>query len=258
MSTHPQFAHSQSRLQARYAALPAETDWQRLAGARTFSAFIEDARTGPLQSWVKGLSALSGEHELERGLRNLAADLVEETARWVPGQWREAVQWVAWLPFLPVFEHLSRGGSLPPWAALDYRLGALLDPGGVLQVDSLRQQGLPTLIAAGEPERVAPLWVEAWRQRWPAVDSQSRRHLESFSARIGSHLAAFRLATPQTAWGLRRELRERMRLAFHQRLLEPVTVYIYLALVLLDLERLRAELLRRLLFPRDLVGEGSA
>jgi len=49
-----------------------------------------------------------------------------------------------------------------------------------------------------------------------------------------------------------------LRLTFHQRLLEPVTVFIYLALVLLDLERLRAELLRRCLFPHNLPAEAAA
>ncbi len=257
MSAHHGFAQCQARIQARYAALPTDAEWQRLAGARTFSGFVEEARVGPLQPWVKGFSRLSRGHELDRGLRNLAADLAEEVSGWVPSRWQTAVRWIAWLPFLPVFEHLSRGATPPDWMALDYRLGTLLNQEGALQAHALERQGLSPLVSPGEPTQVVPHWAEAWRQRWPATDPETRRHLDDFSAVIDSHLAAFRRSTPDTAWGLRRALRERLRLSFHQRLLEPVTVFIYLALVLLDLERLRAELLRRCLFPQNLAGEAT-
>jgi len=258
MSAHPAFAHCQARVQARYAALPGDAEWQRLAGARTFSVFIEEARVGPFQPWVKGFSAVSREHDLDRGLRNVAADLVEEVSGWVPGHWQAAVLWFAWLPFLPVFEHLSRGAPPPDWMALDYRLGTLLDENGALRADALEQQGLSPLLAPGKPQQVAPRWAETWRQRWPATDRMSRRRLDAFCAALDAHLDAFRRAAPQSAWELREALRERLRLRFHQRLLEPVAVFIYLTLVLLDLERLRAELLRRCLFPHNLPAEAAA
>jgi hypothetical protein len=50
------------------------------------------------------------------------------------------------------------------------------------------------------------------------------------------------------AWSLRRELRERLRLEFHRLPLEPLTAFAFLALVALDLERLRAALMERALF----------
>jgi hypothetical protein len=77
------------------------------------------------------------------------------------------------------------------------------------------------------------------------------------SERIEDHLSSFRQSTPAAAWDLRQALRERLRLQFHLRLLAPVSVFLYLALILLDLERLRAELLRRALFD-SLFPQGEA
>ncbi len=252
MSVAFDFAYAQARIQARYAALPAEAEWQRLAGSRSLGAYLEDARVGPLRPWVKGFSALSGAHDVERGLRALAWEQVHEVAAWVPRAWRPAVQWVAWLPFLGVFEQLARARPLPPWAIpwaiQDQRLRALLESGDVPSPKALRQQGLAELAAPGDAEQVASRWAHEWQGRWPASRRGNTAPLEVFSRELGAHLAAFRNASPDSAWGLRRQLRDHLRLRFHQRLLQPLTVFLYLALVLLDLERLRGELLRRCLF----------
>ncbi len=259
MSPHAQFSYCQVRLQARYAALPGETDWQRLAGARTLAAYLEEARTGQLQSWVKGFSAQSTGHDLELGLRTLAADLADEAAGWVPAPWRAAVAWGAWLPYLPVLGYLAPGPGGPDpitdrpphcpraGAAADLRYRALLDAGAVPDLAARGWAG--PLPDADQPARVATRWAEGWRARWPTCDRSCRQDLEALAERVTEHLRAFRQASPGTAWDLRRTLRERLRLDFHRHLLAPVTVFIYLTLVLLDLERLRAELLRRALFP---------
>ena len=63
-----------------------------------------------------------------------------------------------------------------------------------------------------------------------------------------THVQTFRQAAPASAWLLRRELRERLRLRFRQQTLQPLVPFIYLALVALDLERLRSALISRALF----------
>ena len=252
MSGALDFAYAQARIQARFAVLPAEAEWQRLAGSRSLGAYLEDARVGPLRPWVKGFSALSGAHEVERGLRALAWEQVHEVAAWVPRAWRPSVQWIAWLPFLAVFEQLARASPLPPWAISwtiqDQRLRDLLDSDGVPSPAALQQQGVAALAAPGDAEQVASRWLHEWQGRWPSSRRGNAGPLEVFSRELSAHLAAFRNASPDTAWGLRHQLRDRLRLRFHQRLLQPLTVFLYLALVLLDLERLRGELLRRSIF----------
>lgn len=249
MSPQAAFGYCQARLQARYADLPGEAEWQRLAGARTLAAFLAEARGGRLQPWVKGFSGQSTDHDLERGLRALATDAVNEVTNWVPDPWQPAVAWVAWVPYLPVLEHLAQAGSRPPpWAVTDGRFSTLLDAAGAPDRAALGQAGLLPLVSAGQPTLVAVRWAETWRALWPRCDRACRGDLDGLTERIADHLRAFRRASPGTAWDLRQTLRERLRLDFHRHLLAPVTPFIYLGMVLLDLEQLRAKLLRRALF----------
>ena len=64
---------------------------------------------------------------------------------------------------------------------------------------------------------------------------------------IRSHASAFP-RSGEAAWPLRRDLRERLRLGFHRLPLQPAAAFYYLALLALDLERLRAALMERALF----------
>jgi hypothetical protein len=264
MIQSPAFAYAQARIQARFAALAGEPEWQRLAGMRTLSAFVEEARLGPLRPWVKGLSGASDPHELERGLRALAWDLVDEVATWVPGPWQGAVAWVGWLAYLPVLEQAARGAPLPGWVAEDYRLRPLLGDDGRLDPMALARAGAGSLPVAGSPgsgrpgsvsSSVAAAWLGEWRRRRPRVGRQGAADLRALERSIGAHLGAFRAADPADAWTLRRALRERLRLRFHRQALGPVPIFCWLALALLDLERLRGELLRRALAP---LGAGDA
>lgn len=246
MTPRYRFALAQARLAARYAALADDSDWQRLAASRSFAAYVEDARGGRLQPWLKGISAVSDAHQVERALRASFVDQVEESAGWLPAAWRPAVHWMGWLPYLPLFAARAGGASWPAWVAGDYRLANLLDETGDLRPAARAE--LAPLTDTAEPAQVPGAWADAWQRRWPGVHADPRGHLEDLSARVSRHLAAFPGLPPERAWQARGELRERLRLTFHQRLLEPATVFLYLALVLLDLERLRAGLLGRLLF----------
>lgn len=244
-----EFAYAQARIQARYAVLPTETEWQRLAGTRVLGAYLEDARGGPLRPWIKGFSALSGPHDLELGLRSLAWEQVQEVSTWAPQSWGPAIRWVAWLPFLGVFERLASAQGLPTWAREDQRLQALLDDDGIPSPLALKRQGLAEIAAPGDPQQVADRWIQEWRGRWPVSRRTQRRPLETFCQELEDHLWAFRRADPDTAWALRRRLRDHLALRLHQRPLQPLTAFLYLALILLDLERLRGDLLRRCVFP---------
>jgi len=247
MKTGARFAYAQARLQARLAALPAEEEWQRLAAARTLAGFLEEARNGALRDWVKPFSGQSDTHDLEVGLRALYREQVGQVAAWLPTPWRPAMTWTRWLVLLPLFDHLARGGDTPAWVARDHDLLPLLDEAGDLDRARLSAAGAGALIEAGtEP---AAAWAAEWRRRWPPCNRELVRNLEAVSALIAAHLGAFRDSRPGDTWDLRRGLRDRLRPLFHRRLLQPAAPFIYLALAALDMERLRAELVSRALFP---------
>jgi len=245
------FAYAQARIQARFAALPPETEWQRLAASRTLVSFLEDARSGSLRDWVKGFSGQSDAHDLEAGIRALHRENLAEVAGWVPEPWRDALVWVRWLEVLPVLAHLRSGGVMPGWAAGDPLAHALSAGDAGQDARLLDDSGALSLLESRE-DPVA-VWIAEWQRRWPPCSREASRALTALRALLMGHLDAFRRAEPESAWSLRRELRERLRLRFHQQMLQPTIPFIYLALTALDLERLRGALVTRALFP----GQGA-
>lgn len=245
------FAYAQARIQAVFADLPTEAEWQRLQASRTFASFLEDARGGPMGAWVEGFTRRSDAHDLEAGVRSLFVATSNRVVDWVPRRWRAAVAWVRWLPLLPLLAHVQAGRPLPAWALRDPVLQDLSVPEGLTADD-----GGDDLFAA---------WIDHWRRLWPRWCGRgAARDLEALTGLLRDHVEGFREAPPEAAWRLRRELGARLRLGFHRQVLEPTVPFLFLAVTALELERLRAALLERLLFytpdagagPRAAAGEG--
>jgi hypothetical protein len=248
MSHDPRLAYAQARIQARLSRLPAAGDWQRLAGTRTLSAYLEEARGTGLGEWVKGFSGLSQARALDRGCRTLVRELALDTAAWAPPAWRAALEWVGWLPWLPLLEHLARGDALPDWASRDDLLTGLVGADGTLDRSVLHGAGLDELIAGAQSGEVAARWLVAWRARWPRLGRRQAHGLESLVGLVEHHLHAFRHGSATSAWDLRESLRERLRLHLHLHAAQPAALFGYLAILLLDLERLRGALMTRAVF----------
>jgi hypothetical protein len=255
MSAAPRLAYAQARLQARLSRLPTAADWQRLSSARTLPAYLEEARVTGLVEWVRSFSGLSQAHELDRGCRALALDAAVTVADWSPACWRAAIEWVAWLPWLPQLEHLARGETLPGWSTLDVRLRGLIGENGALDPRAWEASGLAAMSSETDERGVSrdlgERWQTAWRERWPTCRGRCRRDLDGFSRLIQAHLDRFRGAPPVSAWELREALRDRLRAYLHQHSVQPVALFAYLAIVFLDLERLRGALLGRALFDTE-------
>jgi len=233
------FAYAQARIQAGFAALPTEAEWQRLGASRSFPSFLEDARGGPIGGWVKGFSARSDAHDLEAGVRSLFGETLDRVTAWVPGRWRAAVAWVRWLPLLPLLSHVQAGGALPAWARRDPVWQNLQLPAGLTSDPTAGTDPAAALVTA---------WMDGWRSLWPHCGRRAARELEVLAGLLRGHVEGFRQAAPAAAWRLRRELGDRLRLRFHSQVLAPTVPFLFLALTALELERLRAALLGRLLF----------
>lgn len=243
-----EFAHVQARVQARYGRLPAEADWRRISGVRALGAWLEDARVGPLRAWVKGFSAASTAADIEVGVRNLLWTEIDAVADYAPCAWQASIAWTAWLPLAGVFGQLRAGGALPDWARALPQLATLLDDAGSLVQAQVERAGIgPLLDPAAGP--LLEAWGAGWRQRWPRPGAAVRADLNALAQLLGAHLSAFNGSPPARAWTCRQELRERLRFRFHALGLSPAAPFTYLALVALDLERLRRALLDRALFP---------
>jgi hypothetical protein len=93
--------------------------------------------------------------------------------------------------------------------------------------------------------------VEEWRSRRPVTGRRFRQNLEWLVATLLEHQRRFLASAPDRTWQLRRELDQRLRHLFHLYLLQPAGLFVYLAVVAVGLERLRAALASRALFAAE-------
>ena len=221
--------YAQARLQARYGTHPDEAQWRQLGAHRDLVAYLAAARAMPFADWLVGIDDGAGPHEIERALRRLWRKAVAEVARWLPAEWGPAAHWMETLGDLPALAHRERGGTLPKGVELDDRLAELA--GGKANLEQ---------------------WQAHWARLWPQDRETDRLELMQLSARLREHLADFAQHDAAAAWEVRRALRRRMAYAFRRAALQPVAGFLFLLLLALDLERLRADLMLRALRRRRL------
>lgn len=239
--------YAQARIQARFGERPDESLWHRLADARGPAALLEIARASGLRRWVAGIDAASDHHRIEISLRARWRECVAETASWTPERWRPAVLWTAVLADLPALCRLARGEAPLEWMRRDPVLGPYAGAQDDERQAKLRQEAL-AFAGAAWPERAAApagesfesqvrrAWREEWRRRWPRRgDAQA---LEDLAGLMES-----RFAEPMAAG--RHAFLRRLRAQFRRSTLRPGAAFAFLAFCALDIERLRAELLAR-------------
>jgi len=203
------FAYAQSRLQSRYGARADEALWRALEASRGAGHYLAQTRSGPLAAWTDGLADARDPHRVEQHLRERWQRHVDEVAGWLPRRWQAAARAFGRLPELPL---------KPPDA-----------PAG----------------AAADPDAAAR-WLSAWQRQLPAAAEAAlcRRPAELLLPRLSG---GSRAGGPARAAGAAAVQPALARL-FRRHAATAVAVFAYLALVALDLERLRGGLVVRALF----------
>ena len=250
MSSAGSLEYAHARLWARYGNRPDALAWRRIEHVRALDALLDAVRASSLSVWQAGIGSHSTPHEIERVLRGHWRDLAAEVTAWMPEEWQPAVRWCALLVDLPLLQHLARGGTAPPWLRDDpvHRVLADGEPAGFGTVSG--DKALAPLAAAWtDPDRIGRLWLAEWRRRIPASPRADNAIIDEVGRALGAHLAAFGDRTVRDGWPLRRTLQERLALLFRRAVIDPAAAFIFLALSALDLERLRGEILRRVIFP---------
>lgn len=237
--------YAQARIWARHGQRPDEGWWRRIETTREPAALLEQLRATPLAVWLAGVGPAADLHAIEQAMRRHWRERVAEVVAWMPPAWGPALAWCAVLVDLPALQHLARGGAALPWMADDPALRRL-DEHGARHADPVR-----ALLDAArpDPQRLLPLWREAWQQRLPR-GAPGRAGVQRLLPLLAEHAAAFGAPPALDGWALRRRLQERLVLLLRRSLGEPATAFIYLALSALDFERVRGELLRRVSFPK--------
>lgn len=247
MSAAPQWAYVQARLQARHGERLNEADWRMLEAAKSLDHFIERSRATSLRRFTAHVNTDMDSHTIERVLRLAWRDYVGELASWVETDWQPALLWHAPVAYLPTLDALVRN-EMPTWLAHDPELAEFA-------ADEFKQR-----IAALEKSSLAPLtpgpthavtfverWYAHWRALWPrGVPTEG---LEELVETVRVHFALLAGAGErEMSAPYQRGTTKKLTRLFRRHCASPVAVLAHLALVALDLQRVRGNLIRRYLF----------
>jgi hypothetical protein len=242
---------AQARLNARHGRRLREADWRRIESLRELGPLLEAARGTAMQAWLGGITAESSAHQVEATLRRRWREIVAEVAAWMPASWRAAIAWWAVLPDLAPLQHLAAQGEPAPWMRDDSTWRELCAAEPAARAARLAGGPLAALaVAWPAPQMLAGAWRAEWQRRWPPRRRAAGDTLARLVHALLDHERAFVAADPAQGWLLRGALRAQLVLLLRRATLEPAAAFIHLALCALDLERLRAELLRRIVFAR--------
>lgn len=249
MSALVRWSYVRARLQARHGDRLKEADWRMLEAAQSIEQFIERARASALRRFTERLNARQSSHAVERAVRAAWREYVDEVADWVPPDWRSAVLWASNVPDLPVIEALLQGKA-PEWVQQDAAFAGLAEGDARRRSASLAISPLAPLFTAATPElALAERWRAHWRSLWRRGGASDHRQLVALAKIVQSHVKRLsRAAAQETSGPYRRDLTVSLTRLFRRHSESPVAVFCHLALVALDLERLRGGLVRRLLF----------
>ena len=243
--------YAQARIGARHGERLREADWHRIEVLRELRPLLEFARSTALRPWLAGIDADSSVHRLEAALRDRWRTVVGEVASWMPARWRPALAWWSVLPDLAPLQHLARDEEPAAWMRDDDAWRELCASAPEARAARLAGGPLAALAAAWPaPETLAQVWQAEWRRRWPEQRRDTGDMLEHLASVLLEHERRFSVATSGQGWLQRTSLRARLALLLRRATLDPAAAFIHLMLCALDLERLRAELVRRILFVR--------
>jgi len=238
-----EFAYS--RIASRHGARADEITWHRVETLRDLDAVLDVARTSALARWTRGIGAQSDVHEIESIVRGHWRSEVHEVASWMPPAWQSLVVFTQTWFELALIEHLARHGAALPWMARDALYDRILNGADQAHGKDDLVGVMRALLA--DSEDLGPRWCALFMERLPRA-ARDDALLREFVVAVRAHLAAFTGSELASGTPLRRALQLRLERLFRKAIVHPLAAIAYLALVGLDLERLRGELTRRALF----------
>lgn len=249
MSRRVDWSYVQARLQARHGERLRDPEWRMLEAAKTLEHFIERSRSTPLRRFTDHMNAQMTSHTIERILRTEWRGYVAEVAAWTSPAWKPAVLWGAHVPDLTVLDRLLAGDT-PDWMREDLVFGPLVGADRQIRAARLEKSPFSPLSPAnGGDGGFAERWLAHWRALWPRRCGADCLWLAKLAEVVKAHIGQLaRAGAEETSGPYRRELAHALTRTFRRRSGTPVAVFCHLALVALDLERLRGSLVRRRLF----------
>jgi len=247
MSEKARFRYVQARLQSRHGERADELVWRRLQGIGDLANYLQTAQQTTLRPWVTGMHGNHSSHEIELMLRRQYRNYVDEVAHWLPARWTGTVQILRRVPDLPALQHLMTGGATSAWMLEDPELRPFASETQGLRLEAMQNSDLAWLAERWQREHALLVtWLEHWRSKWPMVprltdglDYLARLLQEHIHLQFEESAAS---SDPHAA------LMRKLTAAFRRYSFQPAAACAHLGLVAMDLEKLRGDLVGRLLF----------
>lgn len=261
MGNDKHYIYLQTRLQARHGTRPSGQDWRFIESQTELGSYLQTARQSCLRPWVISLHANENHHLLESALIQEYRNYINEVSHWVPVSWRKAVQWLDWLVYLPALQHLLAGNTAPAWMLDDVMLKPFVISNAALRLQAMQQSACAPMIEAwhsGMP--LLEAWLVHWQHLWQRSSKNVQDHPQHPALQKLIDVLREYLAQPQSGKSqqspsvsqshhLYDKVSSNLTRLFRQYRYQAAAAFIHLALVALDVERLRGGILQRSLFP---------
>lgn len=247
MSIDGNLDYALARVLARCGDRLDESDWRRLETNRDLGLYLASVRSTALADWVGGFDSEHDCHTFESALRARWRDYAEGVALWHPEIWQAWLAWFAWLPGLSLLARLAHGDPAPSWLLADSIYGRIAPGTPAERITALARTPLAPLAPAlaGHTSAQAA-WAAHWRTLQPVTDPHEADLLERVQQAIEHHQQL--LLTAESSEPLRIELANRLQRLLRIAAGTVIVSVCHLALVALDLERLRGALASRSVF----------
>jgi hypothetical protein len=247
-----EWSYVQARLQARHGARLGEPEWRMLEAAKTQASLLEKARSTSLRRFINRIDDEMTSHAIERILRFAWHSYVAEIGSWTPPAWRRATLWVSYVPDLVVLDRLL-AGETASWLRDDPLFGPLVDVEHDRRLGKLRRSPFFPLAAAPKENGLGESWRAHWRTLWPQrCGFHYQRPLEKLADLVKAHVSELAEASVEESSQLyRQKLAHALTRMFRRCGGTPAAAFCHLALVALDVERLRGSLVRRRSFDTE-------
>ncbi|MEN8800394.1 MAG: hypothetical protein ABF297_00235 [Thiogranum sp.] len=247
MNDVTRFAYAQARLQSRHGQRADEQVWRRLHSTGDLADYLQMARQTVLRPWVIGIDSSRSSHDIEFTLRRQFYRYVDDVSHWLPADWRAAFQALHLLPLLPTLQHLLSGAGVSAWMLDDPELQDFASENARLRMEAMQASEYGYLLPAWERgEALYDTWYDHWQRLWPGPV-----RLNAAMKQLG-RLMLQQVRSQGSGTGSTRQRRDELAIRltgiFRKFSFQPVAAFAHLALVALDLEQLRGDLLSRKLF----------
>jgi hypothetical protein len=250
MAVEGNFDYASARVCAHHGRRLREADWHLLEASRDLPHYLDAIRRSALAIWVASLDTRDS-HAIERSLRLEWHLYVNRVTTWHPREWQAWLAWIAWLPTLSLLAQLARAERAPPWILADplcgtIAMGTLAERRSAALKDAALAHFEPA-ISGRIP--MATLWRAHWQTLLAQTDAHTDQLLTALMRTLDEHVQKLTTVSG-SSMPLREEFDRRLARLFRAGAGTIVATVCHLALLALDLERLRGGLVTRSLFAR--------